>query len=149
MRLFTVYGPRQRPDLAIHRFTRAILTGEELSVYGDGSASRDYTHVSDIVAGILAALRLPVSSHYELLNLGNSTPLALRDLIAVIEAAVGRRARLRYEPDQPGDVPRTYACIDRAKAALDWMPQVAIEAGIREFVAWYRGEVDATSRVSQ
>jgi UDP-glucuronate 4-epimerase len=88
---------------------------------------------------------LPASSHYDLLNLGNSTPLALRDVIAVIEAAVGRDARLRYEPEQPGDVPRTYACIDRAKVALDWTPKVAIEAGIREFVAWYRGELEAQS----
>jgi UDP-glucuronate 4-epimerase len=147
LRLFTVYGPRQRPDLAIRRFTRAILAGQELSVYGDGSTSRDYTYVSDIVAGIVATLRLPASSRYEILNLGNSTPLALRDLIAIIESVVGRGAQLRYEPEQPGDAPRTYACIDRAKATLDWAPQVPIEAGIRAFVAWYQQESEAASRM--
>jgi UDP-glucuronate 4-epimerase len=138
LRLFTVYGPRQRPDLAIRSFTRAIAEGREIALYGDGESSRDYTYVSDIVAGFLSALDRPEPLAYEIINLGNSTPLKLRDLVHQIEQAVGREARIRREPNQPGDVPRTFASIEKAKALLDWSPRVRIEDGIQQFVAWFR-----------
>jgi UDP-glucuronate 4-epimerase len=138
LRLFTVFGPRQRPDLAIHSFTRAIAEGREIALYGDGESSRDYTYVTDIVAGFLAALDRAEPLAYEVINLGNSTPLALRDLIRLLENALGREARIRREPDQPGDVPRTYASIIKAQALLDWSPEVRVEDGIERFVEWFR-----------
>lgn len=137
MRLFTVYGPRQRPDLAIHSFTKRIWAGEEIGVFGDGQTARDYTFYSDILDGYFAALDRPEPLGYEIFNLGNSHPIKLYALIELIEGALGRKARIRYEPEQPGDVPLTYADISKAGRMLGYQPQVPIEQGIERFCAWY------------
>ena len=140
LRFFTVYGPRQRPDLAIHKFTALIESGKPIPVYGDGSMGRDYTYVDDIVAGVVASLeytpepRLP----FEVFNLGNSHPVRLAELIAQLEAATGKEALQERLPDQPGDVPITWANIDKAKRLLGYSPKTSMEQGLRNFVAWYR-----------
>jgi UDP-glucuronate 4-epimerase len=136
LRFFTVYGPGQRPDLAIHKFTKAILNGDPLTVYGDGSTSRDYTYVGDIVNGILAALEYK-GSEYEIINLGNHYSIPLIDLIQAIEKAVGKKSVLQYGPEQPGDVPKTYADISKAKLLLGYDPKTSLENGLRAFVDWY------------
>jgi UDP-glucuronate 4-epimerase len=136
LRFFTVYGPGQRPDLAIHKFTKAILNGDALTVYGDGSTSRDYTFVGDIVNGILAALEYK-DSEYEIINLGNHYSIPLIELIQAIEKAVGKKAVLQYGPEQPGDVPKTYADISKAKQLLGYDPKTSLENGLRAFVDWY------------
>ena len=136
LRLFTVYGPRQRPDLAIHRFTKAIARGEPIELFGDGSARRDYTHIEDIVQGILASLDCDLG--FEIINLGESRTVELRELVALIERAVGQKAVVRQRPAQAGDVPITFADISKAKRLLDYRPRVPIEAGIPQFVDWFR-----------
>jgi UDP-glucuronate 4-epimerase len=135
LRLFTVYGPRQRPDLAIRKFTAAILAGQPIEVFGDGSTRRDYTHIDDIVQGVLAALDRPFG--FEIINLGESRTVELRELIALIEKATGQTATLRRQPLQPGDVPVTFADITKARRLLDYHPRVPIEDGIARFVDWY------------
>ncbi|HLH42982.1 MAG TPA: SDR family NAD(P)-dependent oxidoreductase [Bryobacteraceae bacterium] len=135
LRFFTVYGPRQRPDLAIRKFTEMILRGEPIPVYGDGSSSRDYTFIRDIVNGVMAAAQYGCS--YEIFNLGNSSPVTLSALIAAIEAATGKTAVIRRLPDQPGDVPITCADVDKARRLLGYAPATPIGEGIREFVDWY------------
>jgi UDP-glucuronate 4-epimerase len=145
MRFFTVYGPRQRPDLAIHKFTALIEAGNPIPVYGDGSMGRDYTYVDDIVAGVVASLdyvpapKLP----FEVFNLGNSHPVRLAELIAQLEAATGKKAQQQRLPDQPGDVPITWANIDKAKRLLGYAPKTSMEQGLRNFVAWYRSTREA------
>lgn len=136
LRLFTVYGPRQRPDLAIHRFVNLILNDEPIEMYGDGSSSRDYTFISDIVAGIIAAAER--CDGFEVLNLGGTKPVTLREMIECVERACGRRAVVVERPMQPGDVNRTYADISRASAVLDYQPQLDFQQGVNAFVAWYR-----------
>ncbi|MFN7923331.1 MAG: GDP-mannose 4,6-dehydratase [Bryobacteraceae bacterium] len=136
LRFFTVYGPRQRPDLAIRKFTTMIDHGQTIPVFGDGSTSRDYTFVDDIVSGIRAAIDLPC--RYEIFNLGNSSPVPLTRLISVIEEALEVKARIKRLPDQPGDVPITYADISKAQRMLGYLPHTPLEEGIRRFVAWYR-----------
>lgn len=136
LRFFTVYGPRQRPDLAIHKFMRQMLAGEPISVYGDGSTLRDYTFVGDIVRGTRAAIDLD-SANYEVINLGSNRPIALMDMIREIEAALGIAARLEFLPEQPGDVPQTYASIAKAEALLGYSPRTEFRDGIREFAGWY------------
>lgn len=140
LRFFTVYGPRQRPDLAIHKFTALIEAGKPIPVYGDGSMGRDYTYVDDIVAGVLASLEyMPESTvPFEVFNLGNSHPVPLAELIALLEAATGKKALQERLPEQPGDVPITWANIDKAKRLLGYSPQISMEQGLRNFVAWYR-----------
>lgn len=137
LRFFTVYGPGQRPDLAIHKFTKAILNGESLTVYGDGSTSRDYTYVSDIVSGVLAALEYRATA-FEIINLGNHYSIPLIDLIRAVEKATGKTALLEYGPEQPGDVPKTYADISKAKHLLGYDPKTTLEEGLGAFVTWYR-----------
>lgn len=143
LRFFTVYGPRQRPDLAIHKFTALIEAGKPIPVFGDGSMGRDYTYVDDIVSGVVASLeytpqpKLP----FEVFNLGNSNPVRLRELIAQLETATGKKARQEPLPDQPGDVPITWANIDKAKRLLGYSPKTSMEQGLRNFVAWYRSSV--------
>lgn len=137
LRLFTVYGPRQRPDLAIHAFTRDILAGREIQIFGDGSTARDYTYVTDIVDGLLAALDRPEPLRYEIINLGNSHPVMLRDLIQTLESVLDRPARIRSVNMQPGDVPLTYADITRARRLLDYAPRVALAEGLAQFAEWY------------
>ncbi len=142
LRFFTVYGPRQRPDLAIHKFTALMEAGKPIPVFGDGSMGRDYTYVDDIVAGVLSAMeyRLPQASvPFDVFNLGNSHPVKLAELIGYLEAATGRAAIRDCRPLQPGDVPLTWANIDKASKLLGYRPQTRMEDGLRKFVAWYRG----------
>jgi UDP-glucuronate 4-epimerase len=136
LRFFTVYGPRQRPDMAIPKFVHAVSTGTPLSMYGDGGTRRDYTYVDDIIDGVAAAIERPAG--YRVYNLGTEETVTLRDLIATIERTVGRRAVLAQHPDQPGDVPLTHASVARAAQELGYAPRVAIEDGVREYVAWLR-----------
>jgi len=136
LRFFTVYGPRQRPDLALHAFTSLIEQGRPIQVFGDGSIRRDYTYVSDVVDGVIAALDSRLQ--FEIINLGNSHPVELRKLIALIEDATGKKATIERLPDQPGDVPVTYADISKARRLLGYEPKVPIERGVRAFVEWLR-----------
>jgi UDP-glucuronate 4-epimerase len=140
LRFFTVYGPRQRPDLAIHKFTRLISMGEPIPFFGDGSQSRDYTYTTDILQGVLGAIdrTRTTALHHELYNLGESATTTLSELVALIEVAVGRRAHLDRLPAQPGDVRRTFADISRARADLGYAPSVPIRDGIPLFVDWFR-----------
>jgi UDP-glucuronate 4-epimerase len=136
LRFFTVYGPRQRPDLAIHKFTRLISRGEPIPVFGDGSASRDYTYIDDIIDGVLRAL--DCCNSYRIYNLGEAQPVTLATLIATLEQALGRTARIDRLPAQPGDVERTFADITRARQELGYSPQTALADGIARFVEWFR-----------
>ena len=140
LRFFTVYGPRQRPDLAIHKFTALIESGKPIPVYGDGSMGRDYTYVDDIVAGVVASLDYVPNGKvpFEVFNLGNSHPVRLAELIAHLEAAAGKKALQERLPDQPGDVPITWASIEKAKRLLGYSPKTSMEQGLRNFVDWYR-----------
>lgn len=142
LRLFTVCGPRQRPEMAIHLFTRMIDSGEEITIFGDGTSRRDYTSISDIVDGILQALTYQ-GRGFEIFNLGNSHPVALEYLIRLIEEALGKRARMKRLPMQPGDVPITFAEISKAERLLGYQPKTRIEEGIPSFVQWYRKFADA------
>lgn len=141
LRFFTVYGPRQRPEMAIHKFTRRILDGKEIDLYGDGSSRRDYTYIEDVVSGVLGALGAPPG--YRVYNLGESATIALSDLVALIEKACGKSAARRYKPSQPGDVPVTYADISRARAEIGYDPRTPIGAGVSRFVDWYLREETA------
>ncbi len=135
LRFFTVYGPRQRPEMAIHKFTRLIDEGEELPFYGDGTSRRDYTFISDILDGIEAAMNLDCA--FEIINLGDSAPVELSQLVSIIENTVGNKANIKPLPDQPGDVPVTYADISKAARLLDYAPQVPLLEGVARFVKWY------------
>ncbi len=136
LRFFTVYGPRQRPDLAIHKFAQLISQGKPIPVFGDGSTARDYTYVTDTVDGVLACTGKEFG--YEIFNLGESQTVTLSRLIALLEASLGRKAVIERLPNQPGDVPITYANIDKARAKLGYDPKVKIEEGIPKFVEWFR-----------
>jgi UDP-glucuronate 4-epimerase len=138
LRYFTVYGPRQRPEMAIHKFTRMIEAGESVPVFGDGSSRRDYTYVDDIVGGTLAAIDR--GRGYRVYNLGESRTTTLLELVRMIGEALGRTPRVNHLPEQPGDVPATYADVTRARSELGYDPQVGMEEGLRRFVAWYHGE---------
>ena len=142
VRLFTVYGPRQRPDLAVSKFTGSIVDGQPVPLYGDGSAARDYTHVSDTIRGILAAV--DHAGAWDVFNIGSGRTIATIDLIRTIEEAVGRRAVIENLPVQPGDVPMTYADVTRSRTVLGYEARMPFGEGIREFVEWYR--CDATRR---
>jgi UDP-glucuronate 4-epimerase len=148
LRFFTVYGPRQRPDLAIHKFTALIESGKPIPVYGDGSMGRDYTYVDDIVAGVVASLDYAPQSTlpFEIFNLGNSHPVRLAELIALLETATGKKAQQERLPDQPGDVPITWANIDKAKRMLGYSPKTSMEQGLRNFVAWYRSTLRGSGK---
>ncbi len=136
VRIFTAYGPRNRPDLAIHKFTRKIETGEPIPMFGDGSSRRDYTFVLDVVDGLLRALDHCTSCH--LYNLGNSEPVELRLMIDLLGMALGKVPKIERLPEQPGDVQQTYADISRARRELGYNPQTTFEEGLRRFVEWYR-----------
>jgi UDP-glucuronate 4-epimerase len=136
LRFFTVYGPRQRPEMAIHKFTRAIDRGESITMFGDGTMRRDFTYVDDVIAGVIAALER--ANGYRIYNLGNNRTVELRELIHIIEEAVGKKARIERLPLQPGDVPLTCADIDRARQELGYQPATPIEEGVRLFLQWYR-----------
>jgi len=138
LRFFTVYGPRQRPDMAIHRFTRLIDAGQEVEVYGDGRSQRDYTFIDDVVDGVLRALDRPQG--YRVYNLGTNRTVPLTGLVELISACLGRAPRIVRLPDQPGDVPLTYADISLARSELGYEPLTPLEGGIATFVDWYRKE---------
>jgi UDP-glucuronate 4-epimerase len=141
LRLFTVYGPRQRPDLAIHKFARQLLAGGPITMYGDGTSSRDYTYVDDIVDGITASLRRAHgldASEYEIINLGGSETTQLRDLISELGEALDTNPEIKQLPMPPGDVKRTYADINKAQELLDWAPKTPINEGLEKFSNWVR-----------
>jgi len=136
LRFFTVYGPRQRPDLAIHKFARLMQSGQPIPVFGDGNTSRDYTYVDDTVDGVIAATEKEFG--YEIINLGESQTVELDRLIELIEQAMGVKAEINRQPAQPGDVPITFANIEKAQRLLGYNPQVKIEDGIPRFIEWFR-----------
>jgi len=137
LRFFTVYGPRQRPDLAIHAFARRLLRGDTIPMFGDGSTSRDYTFVDDVIAGVRAAMAY-TGSPYEVINLGNNRTVGLSEMIAVLERTLGVTARIERQPEQPGDVPHTWARIDKARALLGYDPRTSFDEGVRVFCDWLR-----------
>lgn len=136
LRFFTVYGPRQRPDLAIHKFARLIEQGKPIPVYGDGSMERDFTYIDDIIDGVIAAMER--SKGYDIYNLGESRPVRLDHLIAELEKAIGKKADIDRQPEQPGDVNRTYADVQKAIHALGYQPKTQLADGLKQFVAWLR-----------
>ncbi len=138
LRFFTVYGPRQRPEMAIARFVRLIEQGTPIPFYGDGSSRRDYTFIDDIIAGVEAAMDL--SNGFEIINLGGARPVTLAELVAEIESATGKTAKLDRQPDQPGDVPVTFASVKKAERLLNFRARVPLSEGLRRSVDWYRGE---------
>ena len=142
LRFFTVFGPRQRPDLAINKFTRLMLAGEEIPMFGDGSASRDYTYVEDIVDGIKKSIKYVEENNnvYEIINLGNSSPISLKNMINTIGEVLEVKPKIKELPMQPGDVERTYADITKAKTLLEYNPKTTFKEGIEKFVKWYKNE---------
>ena len=140
LRFFTVYGPKQRPDLAINKFTRLMLEGKEIPMFGDGTTSRDYTYVDDIVDGIIKSCEYTLKNKnvYEILNIGNSSPTSLKEMINVIGKTLGVEPKIKQLPMQPGDVDRTYANISKAKKLIGYSPKTSFEEGIKKFVEWYK-----------
>ena len=149
LRFFTVYGPGQRPEMAIHKFTDLLWRGQTVPMYGDGGSRRDYTFVDDIVDGLVAALDL--APGFEILNLGGADTTSLRDLVHWIAAELAVEPRIDYLPAQPGDVPITYADVSKAARILGYSPQVPIREGLRRFVSWYRERAERlkTANISQ
>ena len=138
LRFFTVYGPRQRPEMAIHKFARLIERGEPVPLFGDGSPARDYTYVDDILDGVIASIDRCTGGVHRVYNLGGSRTTTLAELVRLLEVALGKPARLERHPDQPGDVPITFASVERAQRELGYAPKVPIEEGIARFCAWFR-----------
>jgi UDP-glucuronate 4-epimerase len=141
LRFFTVYGPAQRPDLAIHKFTRALLNNQPITMYGAGNTSRDYTYVDDIVQGIVAATNYR-ESNFEIINLGNNYSVSLHELIGFLEKIIGKKATIERLPEQPGDVPKTFADISRAKRLLDYEPKTKLGEGLQRFYEWFMKHQD-------
>ncbi len=141
LRFFTVYGPAQRPEMAIHKFTAQLARGEKVTLFGDGGSRRDYTFISDIIDGVEAAMEL--AADFEIVNLGGAETTALRDLVRWLAEELAVDPRIEYLPDQPGDVPITYADVAKAHRLLDYSPKVPIREGLRRFVEWYRREAEA------
>jgi UDP-glucuronate 4-epimerase len=137
LRFFTVYGPRQRPDLAIHKFAKLISERKPIPVFGDGTTRRDYTYIDDIINGVTAAIDYN-KSNYEVINLGESRTVELKELISLLEAELDVHAIIDRQPPQPGDVPQTFADISKARALLGYEPTTQIEEGLRRFVEWFR-----------
>jgi UDP-glucuronate 4-epimerase len=138
LRFFTVYGARQRPDLAIHKFARLISQGQPIPIFGDGSTQRDYTYIDDIIAGVVAAMKYD-QSQFEVINLGESQTVELRRLVELLERALGKRAIIDHQALQPGDLPVTFADIRKARRLLGYEPKTQIEDGIENFVEWFQG----------
>lgn len=140
LRFFTVYGPKQRPDLAINKFTRLMLEGKEIPMYGDGSTSRDYTYIDDIVDGIMRACDYVMTNKhvYEIINIGSSHPVSLKEMIDTIGETLNVVPKIQELPMQPGDVDRTYADISKAKQLLGYEPHTTFKDGIKKFIKWYR-----------
>jgi UDP-glucuronate 4-epimerase len=141
LRFFTVYGPGQRPDLAIHKFTKSILQGKPIQMFGDGSTSRDYTFVGDTVKGIIGAIHY-TGSDFEIINLGNNYTVSLKELIEAIEDVIGKKAIIEKHPEQPGDVPRTFADVSKAKSLLGYDPQTKLKEGLTAFYDWFKANSD-------
>jgi len=137
LRFFTVYGPGQRPDLAIHKFTKAIIKGEPITMYGAGNTSRDYTYIDDIVQGVIKAITF-TQSDFEIINLGNNYAISLNELIHSVEQIIGKKAIIQQLPEQPGDVPKTFADISKAKRLLNYDPTTELKEGLAKFYAWFR-----------
>lgn len=137
LRFFTVYGPRQRPDLAIHKFAKLISQHKPIPVFGDGTTRRDYTYIDDIIDGVAAAIDYD-QSNYEVMNLGESRTVELRELISLLEKELDAHAIIEHHPPQPGDVPQTFADVSKARALLNYQPKTQIEEGLRRFVEWFR-----------
>ena len=135
LRFFTVYGPRQRPDLAIHKFTALIHAGKPIPVFGDGSSARDHTHISDILEGVMACTKQEFG--FDIFNLGESQTVTLARLISLLESALGKKAVIDRQPSQPGDVPITFADISKARTRLGYQPRMNIEDGLKQFVDWF------------
>lgn len=140
LRFFTVFGPRQRPEMAIHKFVRMTLNGEPIPFFGDGSSRRDYTYVDDIVDGVVRSLDR--CEGYEIYNLGEATTTSLAELVELIEEACGVAPILDRQPNQPGDVPITYADVSKAREKLGYKPSMTVREGLERFVAWYRAQND-------
>lgn len=140
LRFFTVYGPKQRPDLAINKFTRLMLEDKEIPMFGDGTTSRDYTYIDDIVDGIIRSCNYVANNNnvYEILNLGNSSPVSLKEMIDIIGQAVGVEPKIKQFPMQPGDVDRTFADVSKAKELIGYEPKTSFKEGIENFVKWYK-----------
>src|SRR6266496_2009209 len=136
LRYFTVYGPRQRPDLAIHQFTRRIHAGQPIDQFGDGSTRRDYTYIDDIIQGTIAALQYD-GPMYDIFNLGESQTIQLKDLISAIENTLGKKAKINQLPEQSGDMPLTYADISKARKLLDYNPTTKLSEGLPRFIDWF------------
>lgn len=139
LRFFTVYGPRQRPDLAIHKFTRSILEGTPINLYGNGKTKRDYTYIDDIVSGIINTIDYR-QTRYEIINLGNNNPVELNKVINILEEVLGKKALVNRLPEQPGDVPVTFADIRKAERLLKYQPKTNLIDGIKKFVEWFRNK---------
>lgn len=142
LRFFTVYGPRQRPDLAIHAFTRRLARGETITLFGDGTSARDYTYCDDIVRGVVSAIEWTAETEpgHEVVNLGGSRAVPLRDMVAALGRATGWEPDVEWAPMQPGDVRLTSASLERAARVLGWAPAVSFEEGLARFAAWFRGQ---------
>jgi UDP-glucuronate 4-epimerase len=136
LRYFTVYGPRQRPDLAIHQFTRRIYAGQPIDQFGDGSTRRDYTYIDDVIQGTMAALKYDGPRH-DIFNLGESETIQLKELIAALESTLGKKAKINQLPEQPGDMPLTCADISKARKFLSYNPTTKFSEGLPRFVEWF------------
>ena len=143
LRFFTVYGPRQRPDLAIHHFTRRIWNGQPIDQFGDGTTRRDYTYIEDIIQGVMASLGYE-GPLFDIFNLGESETIQLKDLIAAIEGALGRKAQINRRPEQPGDVPLTCADISKARRLLGYQPTTPLRVGLPRFIEWFHQTRDGS-----
>lgn len=143
LRFFTVYGPKQRPDLAINKFTRLMLEDKEIPMFGDGTTSRDYTYIDDIVDGIIRSCNYVENNNdvYEILNLGNSSPVSLKEMINTIGQAIGVEPKIKQLPMQPGDVDRTFADISKAKKLIGYNPKTSFKEGIERFIKWYKENI--------
>jgi len=137
LRFFTVVGPRQRPDLAIHKFVKAIMEDQTVTLFGNGQTFRDYTYIGDIVSGIIGAMNYE-SEQFEIFNLGNTHTVSLLELVQTIEDVLGKKAIIEYQPEQKGDVPYTWSNIEKSQKLLNFQPQTELKEGIRQFVNWYK-----------
>lgn len=142
LRFFTVYGPRQRPDMAIRKFTELMIEGKPIPMFGDGTSERDYTYIDDCIDGVMTAIERPFD--FEVFNIGNSSTVKLKDLIELIAKKIGVNPEIEQLPEQRGDVPITYADISKARSLLGYNPKISLEEGIEKFVYWYgeRSEID-------
>lgn len=144
LRFFTVYGPKQRPDLAINKFTRLMINDEKIPMFGDGTTSRDYTYIDDIVDGIIKSCEYTMNNDnvYEILNLGNSSPVSLKEMINTIGQALNVKPKIEQLPMQPGDVERTYADVSKAKELIGYEPKISFKEGIQRFIKWYKLNIE-------